>query len=535
MHYLVCVAALAAAPDAEAVLLDFYADWCGPCRAMNPVVRRLAQEGYPVRKVNIDREPELARRYGVRQIPCFVMLVRGRVVDRHVGATSRGRLLQMLAKARSLLRRDLRRGTGRSAPGGTAPQDPFRPSASAPAQPPRQSFPARQGPQPGGSTPPGDPAQQQARLESLLMAASVRIKVNDPSGYSFGSGTIIDARNGKALVLTCGHLFRDSKGKGRVVVDMFGPGAPQGLPAQLVGYDLKRDLGLLVIRPGVSVVAAPVAPPGYRVRVGDPVITIGCDQGRPPTLWRSRVTSLDRFAGPPNLQAAGQPVIGRSGGGLFSREGYLVGVCNAAIPSDNQGLYAALGSIYQELDRHKLSFVYRQPQNTLQVMLAQGNPRQETAPVPPGPKAQAPSTAPPWQPSGQRLPDPGRIAAVVGQRESERRIPQLTLGQLRHLLQNSRAVYVVPVDGSGTGQVFRLDRRSGEQLARWVPEEPAPQVNWTFQRVPDRRTGGSTPKETPAPSGESHSRFRSAGGSTAGASASSPAALPWRRPSRVRH
>ncbi len=529
MHWVVCVAALTASPDADAVLLDFYADWCGPCRAMDPVVKRLAGEGYPVRKVNIDREPELARRYGVRQIPCFVMLVRGQVVDRQVGATSRGRLLQMLAKARSLLRRDLR-GARSQAGGHAPPADPFRGAAPSRETAAAQSFPAQQAPVAAGQAPAADPARQQARLESLLLAASVRIKVNDPSGYSFGSGTIIDARNGKALVLTCGHLFRDSRGKGRVVVDLFGPGAPQGLPAQLIGYDLKRDLALLVVRPGVSVVAAPVAPPEYRVRVGDPVVTIGCDQGRPPTLWRSRVTSLDRFAGPPNLQAAGQPVIGRSGGGLFSREGYLVGVCNAAIPSDNQGLYAALGSIYQELDRHKLSFVYRRPQNTLQVMLAQGPARSPAAPKPAPRASSTAGSSPPWQPSGGTgTPRNNRIAALVHQRESDHRVPQVSLGQLRHLLQNSRAVYVVPVDGSGTGQVFRLDRRSGEQLARWVPDEPAPQVNWTFQRVPQRRR---TPR---AGNGNIGSGFQPAAGQTATAEkAPARAALPWRPPKRRR-
>ncbi len=533
MHWVVCAAALAAAPvDAEAVLLDFYADWCGPCRAMNPVVHRLAQEGYPVRKVNIDREPELARRYGVRQIPCFVMLVRGRVVDRQVGATSRGRLLQMLAKARSLLRRDLRQRNNPS-PGNSPPADPFRKRATGQATAPPQSFPAQQGSSLARWNPGTGSARQQAQLESLLLAASVRIKVNDPSGYSFGSGTIIDARNGKALVLTCGHLFRDSRGKGPVVVDLFGPGAPQGLPAQLIGYDLKRDLGLLVVRPGVSVVAAPVAPPGYRVRVGDPVVTIGCDQGRPPTLWRSRVTSLDRFAGPPNLQAAGQPVIGRSGGGLFSREGYLVGVCNAAIPSDNQGLYAALGSIYQELDRHRLSFVFRRPQNTLQVMLAQGATRSPPVPKQTPPRPSAPTDEPPWQPSGVRSRLGGEIAALVGQRDSEHRVPQLSLGQLRHLLENSRAVYVVPVDGSGTGQVFRLDRRSGEQLARWVPEEPAPQVNWTFQRVPQRRSSSSLPAQA-SPQGDAPSGFGAVGQGLQPKEPPARAALPWRPPKRSR-
>ena len=50
---------------------------------------------------------------------------------------------------------------------------------------------------------------------------------------------------------------------------------------------------------------------------------------------------------------------GRSGGGLFNADGQVIGVCNAADPSDNEGLYAALESVYRELDRARLSFVYR--------------------------------------------------------------------------------------------------------------------------------------------------------------------------------
>ena len=101
------------------------------------------------------------------------------------------------------------------------------------------------------------------------------------------------------------------------------------------------------------------APPGYTLHKGDAVATIGCSGGAPPTVQSSHVDSIDRFRGPPNFQVAGQPVQGRSGGGVVSADGYVIGVCNAADPEDNEGLYAALASIYKELDRAKLSFVYQ--------------------------------------------------------------------------------------------------------------------------------------------------------------------------------
>jgi hypothetical protein len=68
---------------------------------------------------------------------------------------------------------------------------------------------------------------------------------------------------------------------------------------------------------------------------------------------------LNRYVGSPNLQVAGMPVQGRSGGGLFSPEGLVIGVCNAADPSDREGFYAALESIHSQLDEVQLSFVYQ--------------------------------------------------------------------------------------------------------------------------------------------------------------------------------
>jgi hypothetical protein len=107
-----------------------------------------------------------------------------------------------------------------------------------------------------------------------------------------------------------------------------------------------------------------VAPPGYEIRKGERVINVGCNNGEEPSIRRSRITSLDRYMGPPNLQVAGLPVQGRSGGGLFSEDGLVIGVCNAADPSTNEGLYAALPSIHAELDERNLAFVHERAAGT---------------------------------------------------------------------------------------------------------------------------------------------------------------------------
>lgn len=78
-------AAVAAAPLA---MLDFWADWCGPCKMLSPVVESIGSqyEGKVlVGKVNVDEEPELARRFGVMNIPTVVFLKNGQEIDRKVG------------------------------------------------------------------------------------------------------------------------------------------------------------------------------------------------------------------------------------------------------------------------------------------------------------------------------------------------------------------------------------------------------------------------------------------------------------------
>ena len=73
---------------APLAMVDFWADWCGPCKMLTPTVEALAEQ-YGDRvltgKVNVDEEPELARRFGVMSIPTVVFLKNGKEVDRKVG------------------------------------------------------------------------------------------------------------------------------------------------------------------------------------------------------------------------------------------------------------------------------------------------------------------------------------------------------------------------------------------------------------------------------------------------------------------
>ena len=79
-------------------LIDFYADWCGPCQMMKPVVEEFAAS-HPeikVRSVNIDEEDELAEQYEVSTIPCFVVLKDGKEIRREVGVLSPKKLEKLM-------------------------------------------------------------------------------------------------------------------------------------------------------------------------------------------------------------------------------------------------------------------------------------------------------------------------------------------------------------------------------------------------------------------------------------------------------
>ena len=79
-------------------LIDFYADWCGPCRMLAPTIEAIAEERSDilVAKVNVDNSPELAVRYGISSIPTVLVFKNGELKSKVVGLRSKGQLLEEL-------------------------------------------------------------------------------------------------------------------------------------------------------------------------------------------------------------------------------------------------------------------------------------------------------------------------------------------------------------------------------------------------------------------------------------------------------
>ncbi len=355
--------------EPQIVMLDFWSPQCGPCMQMKPVVHSLEQARYPIREIDTTHDFQTSRQFNVDRIPCFVMLVDGREVDREVGYTSSERLQQMFQKANDVFVQTHRmrgqspdstvaqpQSVGGNSSTGPAPRP--EPAPTVPQQLP--ATPVGFGRAPGQLVPPQSTGND---FPPSLMAATVRIRVEDAQGRSCGTGTIIDTRSGDALIVTCGHLFRDSKGKGPITVEMFAPG-PGGLqvvakvPGQLISYDLERDVAFVSMHPNRQVTVATVAPPHTQIIRGDRVATIGCSNGNDPTLLPQRINMLDRYQGPPNIEVSGAPEEGRSGGGLFNLQGQLIGVCYAADYEGKEGLYTALETVQGELNRLHLQDVY---------------------------------------------------------------------------------------------------------------------------------------------------------------------------------
>ncbi|MCA9000257.1 MAG: trypsin-like peptidase domain-containing protein [Planctomycetaceae bacterium] len=414
---LFCLSTVCLAANPRGVVYDFGATWCGPCQQIAPLVEKLEREGLPIHKVDIDQQKELANRFRIERIPTFVLVVDGKEVDRHTGALSEADLRKMVARIPSAKPADEGKMAISVELGQAGAWNRDVPQANSVAQVQTRED-AVQTPVPGKSpgqrlrdlwpfdkdkkAPPeeavvratdselGETEETIATLTSQNtvssdidpMAASVRIRVIINGSVNLGSGTIIDSEPGTTRILTCGHIFRGFSDDAKIEVDVFEEGVSRLHVARLIKFNEEADLGLISISTPQALPALRVASADRALEVGEQVAAIGCNGGDDPTRQQLRITDVDKYNGPNNIECTGLPVQGRSGGGLFGQQGEVIGVCVAADRKGQRGLYTGLYAIHDLLDECQLAHLYRTPGSNSEQQAIADNERPEAAPFP---------------------------------------------------------------------------------------------------------------------------------------------------------
>lgn len=352
------------------LLLDFSATWCGPCRQMRPEIARLKKQGLPIKEIDIDQSPALAARYRITGVPAFLMVdEEGRVLERTEGAQSAQAILSLYRKAQSHLR-ERAESTDRR---------PKRDLVRDDDEPRGIDFE-------DGSAEPRVRDRKRSKNPRPWQTV-VRIKVSAPGGMmEYGSGTIVWSTDDEAIILTCAHIFhiegvakqpRPERFPYQIMIDLFdgrlaGPRKNtvhpvETLPGKALDYDFAHDVGLIRIKTRRRLASSPVVPTNWQAKPGMNLVAVGCPEGQDATAWSTKI--LHTRMGNPNAVGSGKPSYegilcsnaprqGRSGGGLYTEEGYVAGVCDFADYRNNHGIYAAAESIRRILDRNNLSFVY---------------------------------------------------------------------------------------------------------------------------------------------------------------------------------
>ena len=289
---------------------------------------------------------------------------------------------------------------------------------------------------------------------------AVRIRIPGPGQtQNIGSGTIVASSDSGTVALTCAHIFGRSRPSERIeaIVETFDANLQTTgslsfvahaatYPGHSLDFDPTRDVGLVVFQPPSPIPASPVVLSGYRIQRGEKLNTVGCSSGKDASIWTTvcvaesvRVKSAE-YRG---FECRFAPPQGRSGGGCFTLEGRVAGVCDFADGSAGTGIYAAPESIHKILDRNQLL----ETAQTGGVSVTVGNRPSVAAspPATPSPQSDGPALPPippsPYVPSG----DASRVGAdLVDLVTHPRTLGIAGLGAAAYAVARSRGPKLIP-------------------------------------------------------------------------------------------
>jgi hypothetical protein len=136
---------------------------------------------------------------------------------------------------------------------------------------------------------------------------------------------------------------------------------PSTTDARLIDCDLTSGVALVRFHARRELPAAPIVPRGWKPERGARMVNAGCNEGGAATLWSTSMLGVNEAAPEnsslkigPRIECLRAPAPGRAGGGLFSMDGQLAGICEYAVPSTDTGLYVMPDAIYAILERNNL-------------------------------------------------------------------------------------------------------------------------------------------------------------------------------------
>ena len=369
-------------PLPDVVLLDFTAGYCQPCQQMVPVLQRMEQDNFPVRRIDITENPDTSRQYKVDRIPTLILLVEGREAKRFVGLTGESELRQAMNEAAKKL--DMtRRANGGPAASPDTPDELAAAFEETPAAASASTNTDGNQPRPGlrglfDRVKNGFTASETAgrdllehpdfRAQSpdefsdpsfnqpLAMPSCVRVRLIDGKTFDSGTGTIVHSTAGQSTIVTCAHVFKEVSDNAQVVVDVFKDGGVLKYPARVIGGDHNSDVAFITIQNTAPLPTSPLAD-RLMLKADEAVFSIGCNNGDQPTRMDMNVIAVNRYQGPENIVCTLDPVQGRSGGGLFNKAGQLVGVCSGAFRKTKEGLYTGISPVRSLAEQLKLTHI----------------------------------------------------------------------------------------------------------------------------------------------------------------------------------